>query len=170
MVECARIVPETSSPVFVVDARGRTTTEDADEGDDHKDADGSELDAGGPELLLPVSENAEDVDDDDEEQENGDPYADVDLETPVFDGETGDDEFERQDDRPLEDVVPTHGEAPGRIDEASRVRVETTGDGIHDGELTESVDYGSRSGSRSRPRIGQGKGKRGKGERKTHRR
>ena len=36
-------------------------------------------------------------------------------------------------------VVPTHGETPGRIDEASRVRVETTRDGIHHSEFTKSV-------------------------------
>ena len=37
-------------------------------------------------------------------------------------------------------VVPTHGKTPGRIDEAGRVGIETTGDGVHNSEFTESVD------------------------------
>jgi hypothetical protein len=40
----------------------------------------------------------------------------------------------------LEDVVPAHGETPGWINEASRVSVETTRDGVHDSEFTQSVD------------------------------
>jgi hypothetical protein len=42
----------------------------------------------------------------------------------------------------LEDVVPAHGETPGRINEASGVGIETTGDGVHNSEFTKSVDYG----------------------------
>jgi hypothetical protein len=41
---------------------------------------------------------------------------------------------------PLEDVVPSHGKTPGRIDEADRIGVETTGDGEQDGQFTEGVD------------------------------
>ena len=58
---------------------------------------------------------------------------------PVPDRETAHSKFERQDDGPLEDVVPAHGETPGRIDEASRVGIETTGNREHDSELTKGV-------------------------------
>lgn len=40
----------------------------------------------------------------------------------------------------LEDVVPTHGKTPGRIDEADRVRVETTRNRVKNSKFTESVD------------------------------
>ena len=36
-------------------------------------------------------------------------------------------------------VIPAHSKTPGRIDEASRVCVETTRDGIHDSEFTKGV-------------------------------
>lgn len=55
--------------------------------------------------------------------------------------ETGDKQFKRQDNGPLEDVVPAHGKTPGRIDEASRVGIETTRDRVHDSEFTKSVDW-----------------------------
>ena len=58
---------------------------------------------------------------------------------PVTDSERRDGEFERYDDSPLEDVVPAHGKTPRGVDEASRVRVETTRDRIHDSELTKGV-------------------------------
>lgn len=41
---------------------------------------------------------------------------------------------------PLKHVVPAHSEAPGRVDEASRVSVEAAGDGVHHRELAEGVD------------------------------
>lgn len=40
----------------------------------------------------------------------------------------------------LEDVVPTHGKTPGRIDEADRVRVETTRNRVKNSKFTESVN------------------------------
>jgi hypothetical protein len=40
----------------------------------------------------------------------------------------------------LEDVVPTHGKTPGRIDEADRVRVEATRNRVQNSKFTESVD------------------------------
>ena len=77
---------------------------------------------------------------------------------PPLDCETSDDELERKDDGlnqlsvdnrnccyanqevyPLEDVVPTHCEAPRRIDEANGVGVETTGDRVQHSHFTESV-------------------------------
>ena len=49
--------------------------------------------------------------------------------------------FQELSTHPLEDVVPSHGEAPGRVDEADRVSVETTGDGEQDGHFTKGVDH-----------------------------
>lgn len=40
----------------------------------------------------------------------------------------------------MEDVVVAHGETPRGVDEAGRVRVETTRDRVHDGELAKGVD------------------------------
>ncbi len=134
-----RIIPETGAPVFAEVAVGRSASEDADEGDDHEDDDSGQLETAGPEFLLSVSEHAEDVDQNDEEKENGNPDTNVDVHAPIADCETGDDEFKRQDNGPLEDVVPTHGETPRRIDEPGRISIETAGNGIHDGKLAQRI-------------------------------
>ena len=140
---------------------GGTTTADEDDTHEQEDNDCGELQQRDPELFLGVSENTEHADDDDGEGEDGDPYGKMHVgrSRPPLDCETGDHKFERKDDCldatlelvrvrcsesritcPLEDVVPSHGKAPGRIDEADRVRVETTGDREQDGQFTESVD------------------------------
>ena len=40
----------------------------------------------------------------------------------------------------MKDIIPAHGETPGRIDEAGRVGIEASGDGEHDGELSQRID------------------------------
>lgn len=138
--EGARVVPEPGAPVRTVLAVVRATAQDADETDHDEDDDGDELEERRPELFLSEAEDAEDVDQDDGDQEDGYPDSDADVHLPVVDGDTGDDEFERKNDGPLEDVVPTHGKSPRRIDEAGGIGVETTRDRVHDGEFTKSVD------------------------------
>jgi len=59
---------------------------------------------------------------------------------PVRESQAANRQFQGQHDDPLEYVVPAHGEAPAGIDEASRVGVEASGDGIHDGEFAQCVD------------------------------
>lgn len=56
-------------------ALGWAAAEDQDEGDDQEDDRGGELERRGPELLLGVAERAEDVDDYDQDEEQGYPYA-----------------------------------------------------------------------------------------------
>lgn len=71
--ESARILPKLATRVFVVSAALGTTTTDEDDGNDHEDDSRSELENRRPELLLSVSESAENVDDDDGKHEDGDP-------------------------------------------------------------------------------------------------
>lgn len=72
--EGAGLVPQTRAKVLVVAAARGPAAEDKDEGDDHEDDDGSELEDRRPELLFCVSEGAKDVDDDDGAEEDADPY------------------------------------------------------------------------------------------------
>lgn len=66
--------------------------------------------------------------------------TDADVFIPILHSNTADCQFEWHDNGPLHDVVPAHGETPGRIDKASRVSVEATRDREHDSEFAESVD------------------------------
>jgi hypothetical protein len=69
------VIPETGSPVLVVDAVVGTSTKHKDQGDDHEDDCRRELQARGPELFFSVTQGTENVDDDDEKPEYGDPDA-----------------------------------------------------------------------------------------------
>jgi hypothetical protein len=140
VLESTGIIPVPGTPVLVVTTTGRTATEDEDEGDDHEDDGSRELEDRRPELLLSVSDTTEDADDGDDNKEDSDPDGDADVLIPVLNGDTAHDELERENDGPLENVVPAHGETPGRIDETGRVGVETTRDRVHNGELTKSED------------------------------
>lgn len=140
ILESTGIIPVPGTPVLIITTTLGTATEDEDEGDDHEDDGGSELQNRGPELLLGVSDTTEDGDNSDDEEEDNNPDSDTDINIPVVDSDTGDNQLEGKDNSPLEDIVPTHGETPRRIDEASRVGVETTRDRVHDSEFTESED------------------------------
>jgi hypothetical protein len=69
ILEGARVIPQTGSPVFVVQAVGGASTEHKNQGGDHENNRGHELEAGGPELFLSVTQRTEYVDDDDEDPE-----------------------------------------------------------------------------------------------------
>lgn len=141
VLERTGIVPVTGTPVRVVTTAGRTTTADEDEGNDHEDDDGRHLEDGREELLFGVSNGTKHVDNDDDDHEDGDPDSNVDVVGPVVEGDGADNKLKRQNDGPLEDIVPAHGETPRGVDEASRVRVETTRDRVHNGEFTESKHW-----------------------------
>lgn len=138
VLERTGVVPVTGTPVRVVTTAGRTTTADKDEGNDHEDDDGRHLEDGREELLLSVSKSTKHVDDDDDDEEDGDPDSNVNIVGPVVESDGADNKLKRQNDGPLEDVVPAHGETPRGVDETGRVSVETTGDRVHDGEFTKS--------------------------------
>lgn len=141
VTEGTRVIPGAGAPVFTVETPTGTTAKNQDESNDHENDGGGELDEGRPELFLGISERAPDVDEDDEDPENGDPSGQGNVVGPIIQCQTSDSDFERQDDGPLEDVVPAHGETPRGINETGRVGVETTRDGVHDSEFTESVDW-----------------------------
>lgn len=86
----ARVVPELGTLVGAkVTTRGATTA-DEDDGDNHEDDDSGELEARTPKLLLGVTKCTKDVDEDDEQPEDGDPNAFIDVWIPVLHGEGGD--------------------------------------------------------------------------------
>jgi hypothetical protein len=62
VLESARVVPSTSSPVFRVHAIAGTSSEDQDQGNDHEDDGGTQLDTRRPELFFGISQGAPDVD------------------------------------------------------------------------------------------------------------
>jgi hypothetical protein len=104
VLEGTRSVPVASTPVLVEPATARTATANQDDSDEHEDKSSGELEARTPELLLGVTESSEDVDNNDDDEEECDPDGRVDSLIPVCDGEGADDEFERQDDQPLENL------------------------------------------------------------------
>lgn len=139
-------------------ARGSTTT-DEDHTHEEEDNDRRELQDRDPELFFGVSHDTEQADNADGDEEYNDPDRDVYLLSPrpPLDRKTGNNEFERKNNSlydmldgvlhraawnnyPLEDVVPTHCKAPGRIDKADRVGVKTTGDWVQHSHLTKSVN------------------------------
>lgn len=141
VAECARVVPGARTPVFIVLTTRRATAADENQRNKHEDNDGSELEARGPKLFFRVTHGAEYVDHDDGNQEHSDPDRDADVDSPIIDCKTGDCQFERYDDSPLEDVVPAHGKAPGGINKTGRECIEATRDRVHNSEFTKSVDW-----------------------------
>lgn len=95
IAERSGVIPGASTPVFIVDARGWTTSENQDKGDNHEDDGRTEFEARGPKFFLGVAKRAEYVDQNDKEPEDGDPDGHVDAGPPVFYCETGDSQFER---------------------------------------------------------------------------
>jgi hypothetical protein len=97
---------------------GNTTAVDDDTGEDEAD-DSNDLDRAEDELDFTVATDTKDVDEDDDDKEDGDPHAVADtrvvvviISSPEADGDTGGDQFEGEDDKPLHGVVPAHGETP----------------------------------------------------------
>lgn len=58
---------------------------------------------------------------------------------PVLDCGTGDRDFERQNDSPLKDVVPSHGESEGGVEHTGSESVETTRNGEDNSHFTKSL-------------------------------
>lgn len=47
-----------------------------------------------------------------EGQKHGDPDSDIDVVSPELDGDAGGGDLEREDDKPTEGILPSHGKAP----------------------------------------------------------
>ena len=130
------LVPIVSTNVASGIGRNSTAVDDNTE-DDEAD-DGSDLDDAKNEFDLAVASNAEKVDDTNTDQEDRDPDTDVDGRSarilgvgPKGDCDTSSGQLERQDDQPVHSIVPAHGKAPSGVNEADRVVVERTSDGIY---------------------------------------
>lgn len=135
VLEGTWVIPESGAPVFVIQAVRRSTTTDKDNSNDHENDSCRKLEKRSPELFFGVSKSTKDVDDDDDNEEDlemllvqvefhlsmathTNPDGDIAGGSPVLNDSTADCQFQRQDESPLHDIVPTHGETPGRINES----------------------------------------------------
>lgn len=94
-LESTRIVPVACAPVLVELSVAGTTTEDADQGDDHEDDGGNKLEARCPKLFFGVTQRTPNVQKDDDDPEDGDPCTLRHRVSPICDSETGDSDFKR---------------------------------------------------------------------------
>ena len=87
--------------------------------------------------------DTKDLDDGKGNQEDGNPYTDIDMRAarPKRDRNTSSSEFERQDNEPENDIFPTHGKPPRFVDEAARVCEKGTVDRVDDGEFAEGLGH-----------------------------
>jgi len=129
------LVPVVSTNVASGIGRNSTAVDDNTE-DDEAD-NGSDLDDAENEFDLAVASHAEDVDNTNTDQEDSDPDSNVDGRSasilgvcPEGDCDTSSGQLERQDDQPVHGIVPAHGKAPSGVNEADRVVIERTSDGI----------------------------------------
>ena len=61
---------------------------------------------------LSVSSNTEELDCDKKNKEDGDPNSGVNVIAPELDGKTSSDEFEWEDSKPGDGIIPANSEAP----------------------------------------------------------
>jgi len=103
------LVKQPCAPVLIVATAVGTTAENQNEADDEEGDNGSELQEARPELLLGVAKSTKAADNDKGDEEDGhkDSRAYGAL-CPVINREGCDDDFKRQDKKPLEEVVPAH--------------------------------------------------------------
>ena len=175
--ERARIVPVVSAQVAAVDT-GVDTSNVNNDGENDETDDGCDFDTakneldyrpravsyqrtadlgGRRRLTFTVASHTEELDDAEEEEENGDPNANVEL-LPKRDSDTSSGDFEGQNGQPAYRIIPAHGEAPANVcyspifqafivfvfvpsfvDEPATVGEEGTVDGVEDGKLSQSL-------------------------------
>ena len=125
----------------VGDARGATAQDAEDHGDtcDEEDDHGNNLDGGEPEFAFTVGACREGVDAGQQHEESCRPHPGWDVREPVPHHLADGDEFGGDGNRPVEPVVPTHGEAEGRGHVACRVGLECAGDGQVRSHLAEGL-------------------------------
>lgn len=120
--KCSGILPVCESEISLLSG----TSVDAD-GKESKADDCDDLDSREPELELAVEADGQQIGQGDEDPENGDEDGDRDVGNPVLNDQTRGSQFKSVRQRPGEPVNPTHGETETRIEEASRIRGERTG-------------------------------------------
>ena len=111
---------------------GRNAAAIDDDGEDDEACTGDDLDDGEDEFNFSIATNAEDLDDDERNEEDGNPYPLVDVASacPVLESDTGGGDFERQNRKPLNRVIPASCKAPGATDETEIVGEESAAHGI----------------------------------------
>ena len=62
-----------------------------------------------------ISTDSKDLDYDKEGEEDSNPNTNIDVVTPKRDGDTSSRNFERQDSKPADGVIPAHSETPARL-------------------------------------------------------
>ncbi len=106
----------------------------------HETNDGDDLDNREDKFGFTITLYAKEVDCDDAKQEDRHPKSAGDGRIPVVDRDGSRDNFQREHDKPLQSIIPTHGKSPGGIQEPSRIGGEGTSDREQDGHLTKSMD------------------------------
>lgn len=103
--------------------------------------DSNNLDEREHELGFSVALHAKHVDADDQNQKHGHERCVFVFETllPVVEGDRGRDDLQGQNTQPLHAVIPTHGEAPGRVDKAGGICGERACDGEQYCHLAQSM-------------------------------
>lgn len=135
VVESTGVGPVLGANVALV---ADTTAVDDDSKNDEANA-GADLDHGEDELDFTVTLDAKDLDDGKSDQEDRDPDTHADRFVPEFDGNTSGNEFEGQDGKPGNSVIPAHSKAPGRIEEADDIGIEGTVDGVEDRQFGQGL-------------------------------
>lgn len=110
------------------------------EGHLHESNHRHDLDEGKDELRLSVPSDAEQVDGHDHGPENGYPRCIGYVGFPKVDRDGSRDNLQRQHDEPLKGIIPAHGKAPCRVNEASRVVRKGARHGEEDSHLTQGMN------------------------------
>ena len=106
----------------------------------HEANNSDDLDNREDEFRLSIALDAKEIYGYNQDQEYGDPCGVVDARAPEVHCNGSSNDFQRHGDQPVHRVVPAHGEAPCRIDKASRVRGEGAGHWEDDCQLAEGMD------------------------------
>jgi hypothetical protein len=130
-----------------------------------KSDDSNDFDQAQYEFDLTVAPNTNNIDEDDNDEEYGNPDAHivfrrnipVGVGCPELDCNTSSSQFERQDDEPTQGVIPAHSKAPGRVNEADRVVVERAVDRVPGAQISRTSSP-SRSTVRHPILVAQSKG------------
>lgn len=76
----------------------------------------------------------------DDYPEYGNPASNWNLVCPVVYGSSGNGDFERKHDSPLEDIIPAHSESERGVEETTSKGVETTGNRVKDSHFSQSLE------------------------------
>mgnify|MGYP007107147491 CR=1 FL=1 len=128
-------------PVLTTNVATSGTTNKADTTDDETNNTG-DLDDGEDEFSLTVTSNPEQVDGNNDYPEQSNKAVSVFLlGTPVVNSDGGSNNFQGQNNKPLQGVVEVSSETKGLVNESGTVGGETTGDGKLNGQFTKGTDH-----------------------------